>query len=122
VEIKDKIEKLFELLSYTCGLSEAITDSYKIDNNLPNKIFCLKCSHVSSFLDDDESPEDLEELAKEHAMFVHGDEILKEHLKSNETLLESEMPIVKQYLLGNISLEKFADEMLINSKSPNCTL
>ncbi len=113
---EDKIKRLFELLSYTCGLSEAVSELYKIDNS--NKIICLQsnCNHISSFQDEDEAVKDLEELAKEHAMFAHGDEILKGHLKSNETLLDSETSIVKQYLSENITLKEFVDVMLKNSK------
>lgn len=116
MDIDEKITKLFGLLYYTGGLSEAVKDSYKMDG--PNKIICSisKCNHISSFQDKNEPMDDLEELAKEHAMFVHGEELLKKHLKPSETLLESEAPIVKQFLSGDVTLEQFAEQMLENSK------
>lgn len=67
--------------------------------------------------DKKEMREYLEDLAKDHVMFVHGEVLLKKHLKSSQMLLESETPIVKQFLSDDdISLEQFAEQMLENSK------
>ena len=58
----------------------------------------------------------MKDLAIKHARDEHGESILRDHLKDTGNLLDSEKPIVSEFMPGKLTLEKFAEKMIKNSK------
>jgi|APSaa5957512535_1039671.scaffolds.fasta_scaffold21842_2 hypothetical protein len=124
VSFSEKLSELFQILSFTCGLPEQVSDTFEIKG--PNSIICKTCNHETSFLEEDyehvsgvidaEDPEDLKDMAIKHAREEHGKSILREYLKDADTLLDSEKSIVSEFLSEKLTLEEFADKMIENSK------